>query len=280
MPARSPVLAPCLPVFLCLPHACPFSCACSMPARSPVLTHRFPVLAPCLPVLLCSLPVFLCLLHACPFSCAHSVMRPACNYSYYSFCRTKTGYSGTATYCRQGSGWTPCAAEDGVNGTWTADKIGHYVAPADGPLLAPCECNCSTHSRPLKKRPSPVYEDAAELKALDSEGRCVVTDHGAFVLFNCYCPNSGGGNEDRVNFKMRFNRLLQTRVDRTSRRHRLARAHPRPTAREPDSATGPVVFVVRAEQGCWQLGGTWLWWGTSTCATRRWTRAIHSGSCA
>ena len=59
----------------------------------------------------------------------------------------------------------------------------------------------------------PVYEDAAELRALDSEGRCVVTDHGVFVLFNCYLPNAGGG-EDRRNFKMRYNRLLQARVDR------------------------------------------------------------------
>ena len=26
------------------------------------------------------------------------------------------------------------------------------------------------------------------LKELDSEGRCIVTDHGAFVLFNVYIP--------------------------------------------------------------------------------------------
>ena len=67
--------------------------------------------------------------------------RAAVHPSYFSFCRTRTGYSGTATYCRQGNGWSPCAAEDGVNGTWTADNIGHYVAPADGggPRGLPCD---------------------------------------------------------------------------------------------------------------------------------------------
>jgi exonuclease III len=30
--------------------------------------------------------------------------------------------------------------------------------------------------------------DAASQAALDSEGRCVCTDHGAFVLFNVYVP--------------------------------------------------------------------------------------------
>jgi AP endonuclease 2 len=57
--------------------------------------------------------------------------------------------------------------------------------------------------------------DAAEVRALDSEGRCVVTDHGAFVLFNVYCPNTGG-SDDRFAFKLSFNRLLQARVARAS----------------------------------------------------------------
>ncbi len=39
--------------------------------------------------------------------------------------------------------------------------------------------------------------------SLDSEGRCLFTDHGDFVLFNVYVPHSGPGNK-RFPFKMRF----------------------------------------------------------------------------
>jgi hypothetical protein len=74
--------------------------------------------------------------------------------SYYAFCRTRSGYSGTATYCRRGSAWSPCAAEDGVNGTWlppaaaaTATtttaaeaRIGHYVSPEERTYVRMCLC--------------------------------------------------------------------------------------------------------------------------------------------
>ena len=39
--------------------------------------------------------------------------------------------------------------------------------------------------------------------ALDSEGRCVMTDHGTFVLFNVYVPYAGG-EYARLPFKMKF----------------------------------------------------------------------------
>ena len=42
---------------------------------------------------------------------------------------------------------------------------------------------------------------------LDGEGRCLLTDHGSFVLFNAYVPNSAGG--PRLPFKMRWLRALQ-----------------------------------------------------------------------
>eukprot|EP01068_Selenidium_serpulae_P015294 Selendium_serpulae@DN6197_c0_g1_i1.p1 len=49
---------------------------------------------------------------------------------------------------------------------------------------------------------------------LDTEGRCIFTDHGTFCLFNTYFPavrvNSDGTvDEDRLNFKMLFNRAFQ-----------------------------------------------------------------------
>ena len=43
---------------------------------------------------------------------------------------------------------------------------------------------------------------------LDSQGRCVMTDHGKFVLFNVYVPNGGGNSEGFVN-KMKFLNALR-----------------------------------------------------------------------
>mgnify|MGYP006940053961 CR=1 FL=1 len=67
----------------------------------------------------------------------------------------------------------PFAAEDGFNGHFRNEKdkeIGGYLL------------------------------STAELKDLDSEGRCVVTDHGDFVLFNTYFPNYGGSEESSIYF--------------------------------------------------------------------------------
>lgn len=48
------------------------------------------------------------------------------------------------------------------------------------------------------------------LTELDSEGRCVMTDHQAFVLINVYCPALV--SLDRLDFKLAFHELLQDRV--------------------------------------------------------------------
>ena len=54
-----------------------------------------------------------------------------------------------------------------------------------------------------------------ELRTLDSEGRVVVTDHGACVLFNIYGPAITSEDEDqaraRMTFKMNFFRALECR---------------------------------------------------------------------
>jgi exonuclease III len=42
--------------------------------------------------------------------------------------------------------------------------------------------------------------------ALDGEGRCLLTDHGPFVVFNVYVPNAGGGS--RLPYKQRWLRAL------------------------------------------------------------------------
>ncbi len=46
----------------------------------------------------------------------------------------------------------------------------------------------------------------ADLERLDSEGRCVMTDHGAFVLFNVYGPamSSSESAEERMAYKLQF----------------------------------------------------------------------------
>ena len=46
-------------------------------------------------------------------------------------------------------------------------------------------------------------ESGMGLAKYDSEGRFVITDHGAFKLFNIYFPNGGSG-EERHNFKQEF----------------------------------------------------------------------------
>ena len=50
-----------------------------------------------------------------------------------------------------------------------------------------------------------------ELLAIDLEGRCVITDHGAFILFNLYGPaiTSEESAEERFAYKLR---LYQVRL--------------------------------------------------------------------
>ncbi|CAJ1405023.1 unnamed protein product [Effrenium voratum] len=53
-----------------------------------------------------------------------------------------------------------------------------------------------------------LHADNAPLgcEELDGEGRCLLTDHGAFVVFNVYVPNSAGG---RLPYKLRWLRALR-----------------------------------------------------------------------
>lgn len=52
-----------------------------------------------------------------------------------------------------------------------------------------------------------------ELLRVDNEGRCIITDHGHFVLFNIYGPAVGEDDEERVRFKLLFYKILQKRWD-------------------------------------------------------------------
>lgn len=50
-----------------------------------------------------------------------------------------------------------------------------------------------------------------ELLKIDSEGRCVITDHGHFVLFNVYGPRAGPEDVERIQFKANFFKIMQKR---------------------------------------------------------------------
>ncbi|KAJ3197274.1 DNA-(apurinic or apyrimidinic site) lyase 2 [Irineochytrium annulatum] len=100
---------------------------------------------------------------------------------------SKVGYSGVGTYCRQGP-TTPHAAEDGF---------------ATG-----------TEARTLFMG---LGYGEKELASLDGEGRCVITDHKLFMLFNIYFPN---GTDDRMEFKLRFHQAIEHRVRDLRRRGR------------------------------------------------------------
>lgn len=103
----------------------------------------------------------------------------------------KIGYSGVATYCKSDCKYSVQAVEDGFSGIETKSEgsLNFYG---------------NLHSKFTETR----------LKELDSEGRCIITDHGLFVLFNVYFPNDGQENlESRLQFKMDFYRCIQLRVE-------------------------------------------------------------------
>ncbi|XP_046636835.1 DNA-(apurinic or apyrimidinic site) endonuclease 2-like isoform X2 [Daphnia pulicaria] len=113
--------------------------------------------------------------------------------SFYSFSRKRSGYSGVATYCK--NSYSPFQAEEGLAGTFNVhdDKIDFYD---------------NVHSS---------FTDEG-LRALDAEGRCVMTLHKfqkeetliSLVVINVYCPNAGE-NDERLPYKLEFYRALNLR---------------------------------------------------------------------
>lgn len=57
------------------------------------------------------------------------------------------------------------------------------------------------------------------MSELEAEGRCVITDHEAFVLLNVYCP--AVRNSERLEYKLAFHQLLQDRVRALQRAGKL-----------------------------------------------------------
>ena len=111
--------------------------------------------------------------------------------SFWSFDTVNKGRNGVVTYAREG---LTVAAREGVG-------VGQREEGEEG------------------------LEAEEEVKAVvgddwtAEEGRCVTTDHGAFVLFNIYFPNAGRG-EERLAYKLRYYAALQRRCEQLTRRGR------------------------------------------------------------
>uniref|UniRef100_A0AAV1UG40 DNA-(apurinic or apyrimidinic site) endonuclease n=1 Tax=Peronospora matthiolae TaxID=2874970 RepID=A0AAV1UG40_9STRA len=112
------------------------------------------------------------------------LVRPPGFDAFYSFCRHRGGYSGVVTFVK--NDLPTVAAEEGLTGLWqTKDSVGHLGTLHNG------------------LSPKLVHD-------LESEGRCVITDHQAFVLVNTYCPALASA--DRLEYKLYFHALLEDRV--------------------------------------------------------------------
>ncbi|KAL6655160.1 hypothetical protein ACP70R_005986 [Stipagrostis hirtigluma subsp. patula] len=112
-------------------------------------------------------------------------------------------YSGVATFCRVTSAFSsqevslPVAAEEGFTGLHdyakNSENIGDFI------LAVPVEDEGLGEI---------TRED---LLKVDNEGRCIITDHGHFVLFNIYGPAVEEDDKERVRFKLLFYKILQKR---------------------------------------------------------------------
>ena len=127
-------------------------------------------------------------------------------HAFFSFSRKRQGYSGVVTYVKKTTA-TPIKAEEGFTGMLAASSTTqHPSAHANATSIGEY---------------SAMYAemDPVTLKALDSEGRCVVTDHERFVLFNFYMPNAPSATKEnpddtsRLEYKLLFYKALQLRVE-------------------------------------------------------------------
>ncbi|KAI3784589.1 hypothetical protein L1987_43691 [Smallanthus sonchifolius] len=122
------------------------------------------------------------------FSCTRSVEKG------------RTGYSGVVTFCKVQSAFSsnevalPLDAEEGFTGVLENSR-GFEIRKHD--FLARAE--------------GLEGFDRDELLKIDSEGRCIITDHGHFVLFNIYGPRAACDDAERIEFKLSFYKILQKR---------------------------------------------------------------------
>lgn len=130
--------------------------------------------------------------------------------SFFSCTRTvakgRVGYSGVATFCRTATA-VPLAADEGFTGLLHVNRNGEIEGG---------KARVGWYEEVLDTEGM----SRQELLQLDREGRCLVTDHGSFVLFNLYGPSVGCDNEERYDFKLKFYRALQNRWEGLLKRGR------------------------------------------------------------
>ena len=175
-----------------------------------------------------------------------SLARPKGWDAFYSFSALPPskvhGYSGTATFVRSDR-CRPIDALEGFSSLCCTGEISEIVKRlevfGDG-TAAPTKAGGTQgdHEESPVSRTGPECEMAVvedvdgggllqllcettpdQLRALDSEGRCVMTDHGDFVLFNVYFPAVRSKDkfefqldQERYIFKLRFNLALHQAI--------------------------------------------------------------------
>ncbi|KAE8403849.1 Endonuclease/exonuclease/phosphatase [Aspergillus pseudonomiae] len=117
---------------------------------------------------------------------------------HFSLPRFKKGYSGVVIYTRNAT-CAPIRAEEGLTG-----------------VLCPPNSSVSfrdlPHDQQIGGYPTMEQLSTLELDAvtLDSEGRCVILEFPAFVLFGLYCP--ANRDESRDSFRQGFLDLMDARI--------------------------------------------------------------------
>ncbi|KAL9021859.1 MAG: hypothetical protein Q9185_000986 [Variospora sp. 1 TL-2023] len=117
---------------------------------------------------------------------------------YWSLPKHKKGYSGVVIYTRQ-SVCAPIRAEDGITGSLCPPNSAKSFA--EGPE------DMQIGGYPTKAQLEASLVDAT---TLDSEGRCVILEFPAFVLFGVYSPATR--DETRDNFRLGFLDVLDARI--------------------------------------------------------------------
>jgi len=113
------------------------------------------------------------------------------------------GYSGVGIYTRQAS-CAPIRAEEGLLG----------VLPPPGSTTAYRDLPDDQHIGGYLTEEQ-IDECGVDALTLDSEGRCVVLEFPAFVLFGLYCPANSAGTRD--DFRYGFQSALDMRIRNITR---------------------------------------------------------------
>ncbi|OXB35491.1 exodeoxyribonuclease III [Cryptococcus neoformans] len=123
---------------------------------------------------------------------------------FWTFPRSKTGYSGVCTYV-DSRYCVPLKAEEGITGLLLGDRLSTMKPP-----WTDVERIGSYPDVNDMEWMDELDGTKFDVKKLDMEGRAVVCDFGLFVLFNLYCPNET--NNARRPYKMNYLHALQERV--------------------------------------------------------------------